>query len=134
MVLNAYYILHYIFIEVHVVLKVLLCDLEHLRSSGELGSIMVLSVIVKSVCFTVHVVASESFIGVVLNVWLTLLVDSGCVRFNAFISTILATCSWHLCYPQVGDHHLGQRDQDEQMFEIEDWTIHPFFGVGEWKA
>lgn len=31
---------------------------------------------------------------------------------------------------KVGDHNLGQQDQDEQMFEIEDWTMHPFFAVG----
>ncbi|XP_042212895.1 serine protease 30-like [Homarus americanus] len=31
---------------------------------------------------------------------------------------------------KVGDHDLTHRDQDEQMFEVEGWTIHPKFGVG----
>ncbi|XP_053645207.2 serine protease 30-like [Cherax quadricarinatus] len=31
---------------------------------------------------------------------------------------------------KVGDYDLNQWDPAEQMFEIEDWTIHPNFGVG----
>lgn len=32
---------------------------------------------------------------------------------------------------QVGDYNLEQNDQDEQMFEIEDFVVHPKFAVGE---